>query len=249
MSFDVDRAAAALVDGRRKRRLVASFAPNPASVGDAYAVQNSAARSLGPIGGWKIGAKSPTDLPNAAPLLADLMRPSPAVWDSASLHMIGIEAEIAFRIARTIPSRSTPLSRNEAWASIGSVHAAIEIVDTRLSDWRDADRLWLLVDNQSNGGFVYDPNGVAWEEQDFSDAAVRLSVNGATIAAGRGGNTAGDPRWILHWLLDHCARHRGGVAAGALVTTGSYTGMAFVEAGATVEATVEGIGSVQVRFP
>lgn len=249
MGFDVERAASILLEGRRQRRLIEPFTPGPAGPEEAYAVQDAVARRLGPVGGWKVGAKAPGETPNAAPLLCELMRTSPAVFPADTLHLIGIEAEIAFRLGRDIEPRSEPLPRDEIWASVQSVHAAIEIVDTRLADWRKADRLWVLADNQSNGGFVYDPDGIAFDDETFAEASVRLAVDGRTVVEGRGGNPAGDPRWLVEWLVNHCAQRRGGLRAGAIVTTGSCTGMIFVEPGAAVEATFDGIGTVEVAFP
>jgi 2-keto-4-pentenoate hydratase len=162
--------------------------------------------------------------------------------------MIGIEAELAFRVGRDITARHDPMDRDEIWAAIESVHAAIEIVDTRLDGWRQADRLWVLADNQSNGGFVYDPIGVPLNGSSFADAPVRLRVNGSTVVESKGGNPAGDPRWLVEWLVNHCVRSRGGLRAGMFVTTGSYTGMPFVEPGAWVEAAFDGIGIVVVHF-
>jgi 2-keto-4-pentenoate hydratase len=211
-------------------------------------VQDAVAQRLGPIEAWKVGAKAPGQIPNAAPILAGLVRPSPADWPGASLHMIGIEAELAFRLGRDVPPRDGPLKRDEIWAAVESVHAAVEIVDTRLTGWKNADRLWVLADNQSNGGLVYDPEGVPLQGIPLADAPVRLAIDGRTVVEGRGGNPADDPSWLVEWLVEHCARHRGGLRAGMLITTGSCTGMPFVAPGASVEAVFAGIGSVVLRF-
>lgn len=248
MTFETERAAALLIEARAQNRQVVPFSPAPSTSDEAYAVQDAVASHIGAIGAWKVGAKAVGEMPNAAPIPAQLIRPSAAEWPSSSLHMIGIEAELAFRLGRDIAARSEPVSRDEVWASIETVHAAIEIVDTRLVDWKTADRLWVLADSQSNGGFAYDPEGVSLSSVSFTDPAVRLTVDGGVVVERRGGNPAGDPRWLVEWLVDHCARRRGGMRAGMLVTTGSYTGMEFVEPGASVQAVFEGIGAVDIRF-
>jgi 2-keto-4-pentenoate hydratase len=248
MSFDVERAASLLIEAREQRRQIEPSVPGPAHARDAYAVQDAVAHRLGPVAGWKVGAKGPGETPNAAPLLADLVRPGPADWRASSLHMIGIEAELAFRLGKDVEARNRPWSREEVWSVVETVHAAVEIVDTRLVGWERADKMWVLADNQSNGGFVYDPRGVPVGEQAFADAAVQLLIDGEAVVARRGGNPAGDPRWLLEWLIDHCAQRRGGLRAGMFVTTGSYTGMPFVQRGASVRAAFAGIGSVEVRF-
>jgi 2-keto-4-pentenoate hydratase len=246
--FDPEQAASRLVDARRGRRLMEPFSPGPAQAVDAYAVQDAVVRRLGPIAGWKVGAKGPGETPNAAPLLADLVRPSPAAWDSSSLHMIGVEAELAFRLGRDVKARSGSLSSQEVWSAIDSVHAAIEVVDTRLAGWERADRFWVLADNQSNGGFVYHPDGVNVGDDPMAEVAVRLRVDGRPVVERRGGNPAGDPRWLVEWLVNHCAHARGGLRAGMFITTGSYTGMQFVMPGACVDVEFAGVGAVEVRF-
>jgi 2-keto-4-pentenoate hydratase len=248
MSFDVARASALLSEAREARRQVVPFAPAPASEEEAYAVQELVVRRFGPAAGWKVGAKAPGTIPNASPLFSDIVRPSPANWPSASLHMIGIEAELAFRLGRDVGPSEKPLNAAQVWDAIASVHAAVEIVDTRLQDWKSADRLWVLADNQSNGGFVYDPEGVAPAHQSYENAAVHLTINGATAVQQGGGNAAGDPRWLVEWLVNHCAMTRGGIRAGTFITTGSYTGMLFVEPGASIEARFDGIGEVRLKF-
>jgi 2-keto-4-pentenoate hydratase len=246
--FDPDTAAAELIQAHRTRRLLDTRGRGPSDVGDAYAVQEAVARELGPVAGWKVGAKAPGDTPLAAPLFSSLIRQSPATWPSDAFHMIGIEAEIAFRIGKAVEPRTAPLGVDAVFAHVASVHTAIEIVDTRLQDWRNADRLWALADNQTNGAFAYDPAGLPWRDTDYTHAQVRLEVNGKVLVEQAGGNTGGDPRALLVWLVNHCATRRGGLAAGTIVTTGSYTGMIFIEPRAEVRATFAGLGTCQVRF-
>lgn len=248
MIFNVDQAASLLLEARIQGRQVRAGHPCPTDAAQAYAVQDAVAKRSGPVGGWKVGAKAPDQTPNAAPIFKDLIRPAPAVWPGGSLHMRGVEAEIAFKIAEDIAPRPTLLAEREIFSVIESVHAAIEIVDTRLSNWREADRMWVLADSQSNGGLVFDPVGVPWRNDDFCNVAVELVINGQAAAAGRGGNPAGDLRRLLVWIVNHCALFRGGLTAGTIITTGSYTGMIFVDPGATVEARFSGLGAVSLHF-
>jgi 2-keto-4-pentenoate hydratase len=246
--FDPTAAAADLIQAHRTGRLLDTRGRTPAGVEEAYAVQDGVARELGPVAGWKVGAKSPSDTPLAAPLFSSLIRPSPATWASDAFHMIAIEAEIAFRIGKAVEPRATPLDAKDVLAHVASVHTAVEIVDTRLEDWRNADRLWALADNQTNGAFAYDPVGQPWRDADYTDAQVRLEVNGKVLVEQAGGNTGGDPRALLVWLVNHCVGLRGGLAAGTIVTTGSYTGMIFIEPRAEVRASFAGLGTCEVRF-
>ena len=244
--FDPEFAAAQLAEARLRRRQIELAGPAPQSAEDAYAVQDALLRRLGPAKAWKVGAKGPAETPNAAPILD--VRQSPATWAASDLHMIGVEAEIAFRMAHMLPTGAKPPSADEVYGAVASVHAAIEVVDTRIADWREADRLWLLTDNQSNGGLVCGSGVADWRNLDFTRQPVRLAVDGRTLIETVGGNPAGDPRRLLVWLVNHLVRRRHGIEAGAFVTTGSCTGMIFVDPGAEVEAAFAGLGSATVAF-
>ena len=246
---EIDRAADILIEARRQHRQIDHLPVSLKLPADAYAIQDAVAHRLGPVAGWKVGAKGPGEHPNCAPLLSPLIYRSPAVVSSARLHMIGIEAEIAFSLGRDIPPRDANVSEAEIAQSIRSVNPAIEIVDTRIADWRNADKLLLLADNQMNGGFVFGPKVTNWRQRRWTEQPVRLAIDGRTVVETIGGNAAGDPGWLVAWLIDHCARHRGGMRAGSFITTGSCTGLIFVEPGTVIEAEFSGLGAVSVTFP
>ncbi len=245
--FSVEAAAAALLAARRTRVAIPLPERGPAGPDEAFAVQARVASSLGPAAAWKVGGPGKTGPYTAAPIAASLVRPSPCIWPAGEFLRRGIEVEIAFRIGRDLPAGEPPAA-DAVRAAIGSVHAAIEIADSRFDTWPVPDPLWALADNQSNGGFVYEPEGRPWAGEPLGRAAVTLTVDGETAFSGEGVNLAGDPFALLVRLAAHAARH-GGLAAGTFVTTGSLTGMLFVQPGAEVVAEVAGFGRVALRLP
>ena len=247
-TFNAEGMADQLADARTRRTQIA-VNDAPPRVEDAYAVQDAVARRVGAVGGWKVGAKTPSAEPTCAPMFASLIGRSPTAWPAAGFHMIGIEAEIAFRLARDVAAGPRPLGAEDVYALIASAHPAIEVVDTRIADWRKADPLTLLADNQMNGGFALGDAVADWRSIDLANVAVRLSIDGEIVVDTVGGNTGGDPRRLLVWLINHCRERRGGLAAGAIITTGSFTGMTFVEAGARAEARFPRLGGASVEFP
>ncbi len=249
MTFDAARAAGLLIAARRGfTRFAPPAAGGPKEVADAYRVQDLVLRALGPAGGWKVGAAKPGDVPTIAPIGAGGVRPSPAIWPARELGMIGVEAEIAFTVGRDLPA-GAELDDRELHAAVTSVHAAIEVVDTRLLGWPEVDPLWKLADNQNNAGLAVQPGGVPWDRRPLGDAPVRLSVDGRVLHEKTGGNTAGEPVWLLEWAIRHLCRERGGVPAGTLITTGSTTGLDVVRPGTSVVAEFPGIGRAEVTFP
>ena len=127
----------------------------PQSDADAYQIQDAVVRRLGEaIGGWKIGAASPAAAAFCAPIFARMIRSSPASYTAGELRLVGIEAELAFRLGRDLPPRAQPYERSEVTAG-ATLHPAIEVVDSRYADFQSLGRSSILADNFSNGGLVW----------------------------------------------------------------------------------------------
>jgi 2-keto-4-pentenoate hydratase len=247
ISTDVSRAVQALLQARRTGTQVAPpFAlPDRAAV---YAIQDGVARATGPVAGWKVGARTPTAEPNPAPLLAGALVPSPARFDGKAMHMIGVEVEISFHIARDIAARRTPVSRDEALAAVGDAFVGMEIVDTRLANFEKADPEWLLADNQMNHALVVGSSFKEWSSRDWANLGVKLVIDGETVVEQKGGLGAVDPVRPLAWMIDHAVRERGGLRAGQAITTGSWTGLRYFPPGTKARGEFEGLGAVEASF-
>jgi len=247
MNPDISNAVQALLEARRSGRQVAPpFAlPDRAAV---YAIQDGVARATGPVAGWKVGARTPTAEPNPAPLLAGALVPSPARFDGRAMNMIGIEVEISFHIVRDIAARAEPVGRDEALAAVGDAFVGMEVVDTRLSDFRAADPEWLLADNQMNHALVVGEAIGNWRSLDWPKLQVSLVVDGKPIVDQQGGLGAVDPVRPLAWMIDHAVRHRGGLRAGQAITTGSWTGLLYFPPGSHARGEFAGLGAVEADF-
>jgi 2-keto-4-pentenoate hydratase len=219
----------------------------PQSDADAYQIQDAVIRQLGEaVGGWKVGAASATTAAFCAPIYASMIRPSPASYGAGELRIIGIEAEIAFRLGRDLPARSSAYDRTEVTAGI-SLHPAIEVVDSRYADFRSLYRPSILADNFSNGGLVYGVAVPNWHSHDLSRTAITVTEDGEPFADS-GGGVLRDP---IAALVDfvNLMNGRGGVRADTIVTTGSWTGMVFTKRGARIVADFGPLGRVEVAFP
>jgi 2-keto-4-pentenoate hydratase len=250
MEGALDRIARRFLDARHPGGSLVVPEPGEAlaTSADAYAVQERVVRERGPVGGWKVGASSPTAEPLRAPILAATIHASPVTLPAASFHVLGIEAEIAYRLGADLPRRARPYTEAEVAGVIAGMLPAIEVVDTRLADHAAAPPLWKLADSQINGGLVTGALVGAWRRFEPLVQPVRLEVDGSVVAEGRGGNTAGDPFRLLVWLANSCGSHCGGLRRGQIVTTGSLTGLRFVAPGARVRASLDGLGEVALTF-
>ncbi|ACA18296.1 Hydratase/decarboxylase [Methylobacterium sp. 4-46] len=218
----------------------------PADPAGAYAVQDAVAARLGPVGGWKVGAANPEAVPNAAPCPAACLRGSGAVLDGPEWRLRGIEAEVGLRLGRDLDGAAP---RAELAAAVEAVLPVIEVVETRLDGWGEADPLARLADLQSHGALILGPpSRLDPAALDLRTVAADLSVDGRAVAATRGGNPAEDVWRLLAWLADHAAARGRPLRAGQVVTTGSCTGMLFCAQGTRVAAELAGIGAVAMRF-
>jgi 2-keto-4-pentenoate hydratase len=247
MSVDIAKAVQQLLEARRSGVQVAPpFAlPDRAAV---YAIQDGVADATGPVSGWKVGARTPTAEPNPAPLLAGALVKSPASFDGKAMHMIGVEIEISFHIARDIAGRQTPVDRDEALAAVGDAFVGMEVVDTRLANFKQADPEWLLADNQMNHALVIGDGVSDWKSLDWADLQVRLAIDGKVEVDQRGGLGAVDPVRPLAWMIDHAVRRRGGIRKGQAITTGSWTGLRYYPPGTNARGEFVGLGAVEASF-
>ena len=247
MSQQIANAVQSLLQARRSgKQIAAPFAlQNRAEV---YAIQDGVAKATGPVSGWKVGARTPTAEPSPAPLLAGALTKSPARFDGKAMHMIGVEIEISFHIVKDIPARRTPVGRDEALAAVGDAFVGMEVVDTRLADFKNVDPEWALADNQLNQALVVGDPIKGWKTLDWPSLQVRLSIDGKVEVDQRGGLGAVDPVRPLAWMIDHAVRQRGGIRAGQAITTGSWTGLRYYPPGTRARGEFAGLGSVEASF-
>lgn len=242
-------AAAALIEAHRAHARVPASRVAPAGVEEAYAIQDRVALALGGIGGWKVGAKGPEREPTCAPLPAPCIVASPVALPDGAWRARGIETEIALRLAQDLPPRAQGYTRLEAEAAIGEVFVAIEVVESRIEGFPQADPLAMHADLFSHGGLVI---GAPAPREAWIGDASRLCATqwfgGEEVARTGGANPAGDLGRLLAWLANHCSMRGHGLRRGQVVTTGSCTGMQFAPPGATVRGAIEGLGEVAVSF-
>ena len=251
----IDAAAHALVEARRTGRKLASLPAEcrPADLAATYAIQDATVNALArsgqeAVGGWKVGAPAPDAEPACAPLPAAGIMASPVVLKSADYGLLGIEAEIGFKLGRDLPPRAAPYTRDDVLAAVASLHPVIELVDTRFADMKAQDPLSLLADLQNHGGLIYGPARTHDLAIDQTRQAVVQSFDGKPVVERTGGNSAGDVIRLLVWLANHAAQRCGGLKAGQIVTSGSCTGMMRTTPGSLVRAEFPGLGAVEVRF-
>lgn len=237
-----------LMDARRTQRPMEKLPAElcPASLAEAYVVQDTMAAAYGAIGGWKVGAPTVDAEPMFAPMPKALIAPSGVVMRAVRYR--GLEAEVAFLLGRDLPARSQAYTRDEVLAAVRSCHPAIEVLESGLIDPVTADRMSMIGDLQMHGGFVYGAGVPDWQSIDFMREMVTLAVDGSVRVEKTGSNTSGDLLRLLPYLANEAAVRTGGLRAGQWITTGSWTGNIQAMARSSVDVVFSTIGRVGVRF-
>jgi len=239
-----------LVDANRSRKLAVTEGVTLESEADAYRVQDSVYSRLWagtrPVA-WKVGGPNDEIEPTAAPIPPEHVLRSPATVASSSLHMLRVEAEVAFRLARDLPPRSKAYKDKEVAAAVGEAVVTIEICDSRLADWKTANGLWKLADFQTNAALIVGSGTKDWQKIDFTKQEAEFAI-GTRVSRAKGAHPFGNPARLLPWLVAHCAKRGMGLHAGDVVTTGAWTGLEVALPGDDVVARFAGIGEAKLKI-
>jgi 2-keto-4-pentenoate hydratase len=247
----VEALAEKLIATRRSLERIAALAPDeiPASAAEGYALQDAILKRLAiPIAGWKVGAASPSAEPQAGPILADRLQPSPARFAMPANAFRTVEGEVAFMLGRDLPTRSQGYGADEVWEAMVSVQAGIEVLESSFIDRRKVSEHAVLGDLLNNGAYCYGAPVKDWRRLDVATPEASIAINGKEMRSGKAGTPGGHPKRLLAWLANHAASRGHPLKAGMIITTGSHTGMLDAPLGATVTAKLEGIGEATLQF-
>ena len=254
----VREAAGLLLEARRGRRTVPSFPDGmqPATAAEGYAIQDAFVEACGlDVAGWKIGCTAEDQQrfvgvsePFSGRVFRQALAFSPVTISAGAFSMCGIEGEFAFHMAADLAPREQPREVAEVAAAVASLHPAVEIVDSRFDDWLATGGPRIIADNGCHGALVVGGEVRDWSGIDLAAAPVRVDVDRRTRGEGTGARVLGHPLNALTWLVNHLSGRGLGLAAGDYVTTGTCTGITFVEAGNDVRVDFGGLGAIRINF-
>jgi 2-keto-4-pentenoate hydratase len=156
-----------------------------------------------------------------------------------------VESEIAFLMEADLAGPGvTPAN---AFAAIGGVLPAVEIVDSRISDWRVriADT---VADNASSARAVLGGRIIPISSIDVRLLGVLFSRNGVPVESGAGAAALGNPVRCVAWLANKLGSLGGGLRRGEIVLSGAMHRMVPVRQGDVFHAQFAHLGTVTVEF-
>ena len=152
-----------------------------------------------------------------------------------------IEPEIAFVLGKSLTGPGVTVA--EAIAAVDFVLPSLEIVDSRIRDWK-IGIFDTIADNASSGGVILGSRPARLSDIDLRLAGCNLHVNGDLIASGAGGAVLGSPINSLVWLANTVGPLGVTLEPGHVVLPGSMTRAVPIKPGDTIAAHIAGLGTV-----
>lgn len=226
------------------------------TVADSYAIQQIQVREWVDAGarvqGHKVGLTSlamqrqiGVDQPDYGVLLDNMFLSEHAPIQIGQFLQPRVEPEVAFVLKA--PLRGPGVTVADAAAAVNFILPALEIIDSRIADWRITFRD-TVADNASSGGLTLGTQPVDLSTVDLRLTGCVLHRNGNVAATGAGGAVLGSPLISLVWLANTLGPLGVSLEPGHVVLPGSVTAAIPVASGDVVTAKFAGIGSVSARF-
>jgi len=183
--------------------------------------------------------------PDYGHLLSDMFYPENMPIAATEFLQPRVEPEVAFVLKK--PLRGPGVTVAEAIAAVDFVLPALEIIDSRIRDWK-IGIIDTIADNASSGGVVLGSTPVSVFDVDLRRSGCVLNRNAEIVGTGAGGAVLGSPLSSLMWLANTVGARGVVLEAGHVILPGSITASVGVAPGDTFTATFAGIGSVTARF-
>lgn len=156
-----------------------------------------------------------------------------------------VEAEIAFVFDRDLDAEHPTLA--QVINAIGYALPAIEVVDSRVRDWK-ISILDTIADNASSGVYVLGGSPRRIDTLDLRLCGMSLELRGEPVSLGCGAACLGNPLNAVVWLARTAARTGRPLRAGDTVLSGALGPMVQARPGDIFEARIAGLGRVAAAF-
>lgn len=246
-----------LYDARRTRVPIQPFGSSYGA-DEGYLIQQELVRLLLADGdrvvGYKVGLTSKPmqrllgmDSPDYGPVLASTVYPDGADVPLSRFIQPKLEAELVFVLGGSLMGPG--VSVTDAARAVAGVAAAVEIVDSRIVDWRIglADT---IADLASNGAVATSSRLVPLSGLDTMDTrliGMVLTRNGELVDTGAGAAALGDPLRVVAWLANTLGEVGVALEPGHLIMTGALHAAVAMAAGDVFRAEFDQLGPVTVR--
>ena len=153
--------------------------------------------------------------------------------DPSSYIAPRIELELAFRLSA--PLTGPGVTPEDVRKATAAVHPAIELVDSRIADWK-ITLVDTIADRASSAGWMVGEAGAPLDELDVAAIDVSLVRDGEAIQSGRSAAVLGAPCAAVAWLANGLGALGASLSAGDIVLSGACTRMVPIAPGEAYRA-------------
>jgi 2-keto-4-pentenoate hydratase len=156
-----------------------------------------------------------------------------------------VEAEIAFILKEDIKGPDATVE--DVLAATDYVVAALEIVDSRIRDWKI--KLFDTVsDNASSGVYTLGAKKIQPADIDLIGERMTFYKNGVEIGSGSGSAVLGNPAYCVAWLANKLWIYGVILGKGEVVLSGALSAAVEAQAGDTFKAEFSKLETVEATF-
>ena len=155
-----------------------------------------------------------------------------------------IEPEVAFLIKKELRGN---VAREEVLDACQAVYAAMEILDSRYSQFKYFSMEDVISDNSSSSHFVLGQEVKDFKNIDLANLKLVMKVNGEVAHEGNSKAISGDPVLSVVQLCELLAKRNRSLPAGSIVLAGAATAAVALEAGMEITLETEKLGPVSVK--
>jgi 2-keto-4-pentenoate hydratase len=253
---DIKNAAAELYDALKSGNAVTPLTGRfpKITIEDAYRIQMQNIKRLTGEGeriiGKKIGLTSfamqkmfGVFAPDYGHLFESMLLPRNEL-DMAKVIQPKAEGELAFVMGKDL--KGPGITPFDILRSTDYILPAIEIIDSRVSDWKIKIQD-TIADNASSAFIAVGTRALPIREVDLYTTGMVLCKNGEVIATGAAAAVMGNPINAVVWLVNKLSEFGVGVREGEVILSGSLTSAVDIGANDVLEVTFDRLGSVLLK--
>lgn len=187
------------------------------------------------------------DEPDYGHLLNDMVisSDSPVIYSDQVLQP-RVEGELAFVLNKDLVGPHVTVE--DVLDATESIVPAIEIVDSRVKDWK-ITLSDTVADNGSSAYYILGDTTFPPEEFDRIGVQMKLLKNGEVINGGSGKDVLGDPAYCVAWLANKLYEFNIGLKADQVILSGALSAAVPAKAGDTFTCRfTEDLGEVEISF-
>jgi 2-keto-4-pentenoate hydratase len=185
------------------------------------------------------------DQPDYGHLLDDMVIENGGVISPERILQPKVEGEIAFVLKKDLVGPQVTIM--DVLQATDYVLPALEIVDSRVADWR-IKLQDTIADNASSGLYVLGGKPLSVDQFDLAQAGMVLYKNGEIVNTGVGAAALGHPATCVAWLANKLSEFGITLKAGEVILSGALSAAVSAEPGDHFQARFAHLGEVSVRF-